>query len=79
VRRDLENELKYKQGRDTRAKITRALLNQVNFELPETAVSQETRNVGFMTSSAKASVRLRDVIEKERSGYSVAANSARGA
>ena len=52
VRRDLENELKYKQGRDTRAQIIRALLTQVNFELPETAVSQETRT-WFRTSSAK--------------------------
>ncbi len=79
VRRDLENELKYKLGRDTRAQIIRALLNQVNFELPETAVTQETRNVVYdlVRENTKRGV-SRDVIEKEKEQiYSVAANSAK--
>jgi trigger factor len=79
VRRDLENELKYKQGRDTRAQIIRALLTQVNFDLPETAVTQETRNVVYdlVRENAKRGI-SRDVIEKEKEQiYSVAANSAK--
>lgn len=79
VRRDLENELKFKQGRDTRAQIVRALLNQVNFELPETTLAQETRNVVYdlVRENAKRGV-ARDLIEKEKEQiYSVAANSAK--
>jgi len=79
VRRDLENELKYKQGRDTRAQIIRALLARVNFELPETAVTQETRNVVYdlVRENTKRGI-SRDVIEREKEQiYSVAANSAK--
>jgi len=79
VRRDLENELKYKQDRDTRAQIIGSLLNRVNFELPETALAKETRNVVYdlVRENAKRGV-SRDVIEKEKEQiYSVAANSAR--
>jgi trigger factor len=79
VRRDLENELKYKQDRDTRTQIIRSLLNRVNFELPETALAHETRNVVYdlVRENTKRGV-SRDVIEKEKDQiYSVAANSAR--
>src|ERR1043166_6243288 len=44
VKRDLENELNYKLRNSTRNQLIRSLLNRVNFELPETAVKQETRN-----------------------------------
>src|ERR1039457_6539524 len=47
VRRDLENELKYKQEKSIRNDLVRALLGRVNFELPETAVAHETRNVVY--------------------------------
>ncbi len=47
VRRDLENELKFKLSRDARNQIVRSLVNRVNFELPETAVARETRNVVY--------------------------------
>ena len=79
VRRDLENELKYKQGRDTRAQIVRALLNQVNFDLPEATLAHETRNVVYdlVRENAKRGV-TRDTIEKEKEQiYSIAANSAK--
>lgn len=79
VRRDLENELKYKQSRDTRAQIIRSLLNRVNFELPETALAHETRNVVYdlVRENTKRGV-SRDVIEKEKEQiYSVAAQGAK--
>ena len=47
VRRDLENELKYTQDKNMRMQLIRALLDRVNFELPESAVAQETRNVVY--------------------------------
>ncbi len=47
VRKDLENELKYTQSKAIRAQLVRALLGRVNFDLPETAVAQETRNVVY--------------------------------
>lgn len=47
VRRDLENELNYKNNKSVRGQLVSALLKQVNFDLPETAVVQETRNVVY--------------------------------
>ncbi|HWI56484.1 MAG TPA: trigger factor, partial [Bacillota bacterium] len=47
VRHDLENELTYKQNRTVRTQLVRSLLNRVTFELPETAVARETRNVVY--------------------------------
>ncbi len=79
VRRDLENELKYKQSKDTRAQILRALLGRVSFELPETAVAHETRNVVYdlVRENAKRGV-PREVIEKEKEQiYSAATSSAK--
>ena len=79
VRRDLENELKFKQNKDTRAQILRELMNRVNFELPETAVAQETRNVVYsvVQENAKRGV-SRETIEKEKDHiYSAAASSAK--
>jgi trigger factor len=47
VRRDLENELKYAQDKNMRSQLIRGLLDRVQFELPESAVAQETRNVVY--------------------------------
>jgi trigger factor len=67
VRRDLENELKFKQEKTTRNELVRALLGRVNFELPESAVAQETRNVVYdlVRENAQRGV-PRDVIEKQK-------------
>ena len=67
VRRDLENELKFKQDKDLRTELVRALLGRVNFELPETAVAQETRNVVYdlVQENTKRGV-SREVIEKQK-------------
>jgi trigger factor len=79
VRRDLENELKYKQERSMRNQVIRSLLNRVNFELPETSVARETRNVVYdiVQENAKRGI-SREVIEKEKDQiYSAAAQGAK--
>ncbi len=79
VRRDLENELNYKQSRTIRNQLIRSLLNRVNFELPETSVARETRNVVYdiVQENAKRGV-PRNVIEQEKEKiYSAAAQGAR--
>ena len=47
VRTDLENELKYSQSKAIRSQVVKALLGRVNFDLPESAVANETRNVVY--------------------------------
>ena len=79
VRRDLENELKYSQARAIRGQIVRALLDRVNFELPETPVAQVTRNAVYdiVRENSQRGV-SREVIEKQKEGiYSAAAASAK--
>jgi trigger factor len=79
VRKDLENELKYKLQRDTRGQIVKGLLDKVNFDLPEGAVANETRNVVYnlVQENAKRGV-PREMIEKEKDAlYNVAANNAK--
>ncbi len=79
VRQDLENELKYSQARAVRGQVVRGLLDRVNFDLPETAVAQETRNVVYdiVRENSQRGVG-RDVIEKQKDEiYSAAARSAK--
>lgn len=79
VRRDLENELNYKQRTNTRNQLIRSLLNRVNFELPETAVKQETRNVVYdlVQENSKRGV-SREIIEQQKEQiYSAATKNAK--
>jgi trigger factor len=79
VRRDLENELKFKQNKDARAQLIRELLGKVNFELPESAVANTTRNIVYnlVQENAKRGV-SRDIIEKEKDAiYSAASMNAK--
>jgi len=79
VRKDLENELKYKQNNAMRNQLIRSLLNRTNFELPESAVAQETRNVVYdlVQENAKRGV-SRQTIEQEKDKiYSAATQGAR--
>ena len=79
VRRDLENELKYSQDRSIRGQLIRALLDHVNFDLPETAVAHETRNVVYdiVRENTQRGVR-RDAIEKQKDEiFTAATRSAR--
>jgi trigger factor len=79
VQRDLENELKYSQAKAVRGQIIRALLTVTNFDLPETAVAHETRNVVYdiVRENSQRGV-ARDLIEKQKDEiYSAAAQSAK--
>jgi trigger factor len=79
VERDLENELKYSQAKAVRGQIIRALLTATNFDLPETAVAHETRNVVYdiVRENNQRGV-ARDLIEKQKDEiYSAAAQSAK--
>lgn len=79
VRADLENELKYSQSRAIRNQAVRALLGRVNFELPETAVAAETRNVVYDIVRQNTQRGMgRELIEKQKDEiYSAAAGNAK--
>jgi trigger factor len=79
IRKDLENELNYKKNRIIRNQLMQELFNRVNFELPESAVGAETRNVVYdiVSENTKRGV-ARETIEKQREQiYSAAASSAK--
>ena len=79
VRRDLENELNFKQSKTIRSQLVRALLDRVAFELPATAVAQETRNVVYdiVQENAKRGI-SREIIEQQKEQiYSAATHGAK--
>ncbi|MDE3066958.1 MAG: trigger factor [Verrucomicrobiota bacterium] len=79
VRRDLENELKYSQDKAVRAQIVRDLLARVNFDLPETALAHETRNVVYdiVRENTRRGVTRESIEQHKETIYTSAANSAR--
>lgn len=79
VRRDLENELNYKNNKSVRNQLIGALLQQVNFDLPESALAHETRNVVFdiVRENQQRGV-SQDIIEKQKEEiYSAASAGAK--
>jgi trigger factor len=79
VRRDLENELKFSQTKAVRGQIIDSLLNRTNFDLPETAVAHETKNVVYniVQENSKRGV-PRELIEKQKEEiYTAATRSAK--
>jgi len=79
VRRDLENELDYKNKKSIRTQLVRSLLNRTNFELPETAVANETRNVVYdiVQENTKRGI-TREAIEQQKEQiYSAATQGAK--
>jgi trigger factor len=79
VRRDLENELNYSQAKAIRAQVVRGLLDRVNFDLPESAVAQETRNAVYdiVRQNTKRGV-TREMIEQQKEQiYSAATYNAK--
>lgn len=79
VRRDLENELKFSQAKAMRGQIMDSLLNRTNFDLPETAVAHETKNVVYniVQENSKRGV-PRELIEKQKEEiYTAATRSAK--
>lgn len=67
VRRDLENELNYKNNKSVRNQLITALLKQVSFDLPESALAHETRNVVYdiVRENQQRGV-SQDIIEKQK-------------
>lgn len=79
VRKDLANELDYSQNKSVRNQIVQELMNRVQFELPESAVSQETRNVVYdlVRENQKRGI-TREAIEQHKDQiYSAATHGAR--
>ncbi len=79
VRTDLENELKHSQMKSVRGQVVKGLLGRVNFDLPESAVANETRNVVYdlVRENTKRGVG-RDLIESQKDEiYSIAAQNAK--
>jgi trigger factor len=79
VTKDLQNELTYSQNKSVRNQLIRTLLDRVNFDLPETAVAQETRNVVYdiVRENQKRGI-SRDLIEQQKDEiYSAAATGAK--
>ena len=79
VRRDLENELNYSQAKAIRTQVIRGLLDRVNFDLPESAVAQETRNAVYdiVRQNTKRGV-TREMIERQKEEiYSAATHNAK--
>jgi trigger factor len=79
VRADLENELKHSQANAIRKQIIDTLLAGANFELPESAVAHETRNVVYniVQENSKRGV-PRELIEKQKEEiYTAAARNAK--
>ncbi len=79
VRTDLENELNYKKNKSVRNQLIDELLRRVSFELPESAVVQETRNVVYdiVRENQQRGV-PKDLIEQQKDAiYSAASDSAK--
>jgi len=79
VRTDLEKELKYSQSKSIRNQVLRALLDRVNFELPETAVAQQTKNVVYdiVQENAKRGVSRQAIEQQKDQIYSAATHGAK--
>ncbi len=79
VRADLENELKYARSKNLRGQVVKELLDKVNFDLPESAVAHETRNVVYdlVRQNTQRGI-ARELIEQQKDEiYSVAAVNAK--
>ena len=79
VRRDLENELNFAQTRNVRGQVIRGLLERVNFELPETAVVQETKNVVYdiVRENQKRGISRESIEQQKEQIYSAATHGAK--
>lgn len=79
VRTDLENELKYSRSKTVRQQVVQTLLEKLNFELPESAVAAETRNVVYDLVRQNTQRGIpRDLIEGQKDEiYAAAAGNAK--
>ncbi len=79
VRRDLENELAHTQEGVIRNQLIASLLNRVNFELPEGAVSQETKHLVYdlVQENSKRGVPREKIEEQKDQIHSFAERNAK--
>lgn len=79
VRTDLENELNYKKNNSVRNQLVNQLLSKVTFDLPETVVKQETRNVVYdiVNENQKRGVPKEMIETQKEQIYSAATDSAK--
>jgi trigger factor len=79
VRKDLENELTFKKNRSVRNQLVEELLKKVSFELPESSVNNETRNVVYNIVQENQQRGIpKEVIEQQKDQiYSAANDSAK--
>jgi trigger factor len=76
VQRDLENELRHKQQRDTRDQLVRELLNRVTCELPESVVVNETKSAVYdMVRRHTEQGASREVIDQHKDQIFAVANT----
>lgn len=75
VRQDLQNELNLKNKRSVRNQVVRALTERVHFELPDSMVQHETRNVVYdIVSENQQRGISSDILEKQKEQIYSAAN-----
>jgi trigger factor len=79
VRGDLTNELEYSQRRSIRNQLVRWLLERVQFELPESIVMGETKNVIYdiVRENQQRGVSKETIDQQKNEIYNVASNSAK--
>ena len=79
VRKDLQNELNFRQKKNIRAKIVQDLLAKVSFDVPESHLKQETRNVVYdiVSENQKRGITKDLIDENKEQIYSAASQSAR--
>jgi len=75
IRQDLQNELNLKQKRSIRGQLVETLLGKVNFDLPESMVQQETRNVVYniVNENQRRGI-SKEVIDQQKEAIYSAAN-----
>ena len=73
---DLENELEYKKRRDVRDQLIRGLMEKVQFDLPQSVVLNETRNVIYdiVRENQQRGV-SKEVIDRQKDEIYAAANN----
>jgi trigger factor len=79
VRKDLQNELNFKQKREVRNQIVRSLMEKVNFDLPESLVAAHTRNFVYdIVSRSQQQGASKEIIDKQKDEiYSMANQGAK--
>lgn len=79
VRRDLENEAKYRQRREVRGQLVEALVSKVTCDLPDSAVAAETKSIAYeiVRENTQRGVPKEIIDQQKEQIYGVAANSAK--